>query len=144
VLQAWEKTESIASILRAKLIVFQCPKSFEPTDENIKNLERFFKRIKRKNYPLACEPRGSWEEKKIFQLCEKLDLIYCVDPFKNRPYSQKIAYLRLHGKGGYRYKYQNSDLEELRNICANFPQVYCMFNNVYKWEDALRFQEMIP
>jgi uncharacterized protein YecE (DUF72 family) len=143
VFQAWEKTEKIASILKARAIVFQCPKSFEPTGENIKNFERFFKKIKRKKYLFAWEPRGDWEEKKIIKLCGKLNLIYCVDPFKNTPYPQKIGYLRLHGRGGYRYKYTNSDLKELKKICGRFPEVYCMFNNVYMWDDALRFKKMI-
>jgi len=130
VFQAWEKTEKIASILKAKVIVFQCPRSFQPTEENTKNLEQFFKKIKRKDYLFAWEPRGHWKEDEVVKLCDKLDLICCVDPFKNNPHRQNIGYFRLHGKGGYRYKYADSDLKELREISTQFPKVYCMFNNV--------------
>ncbi len=143
VFQAWEKTEKIASILKTKTIVFQCPKSFEPTQENIKNLEKFFKKIKRKDFLFAWEPRGDWEERKVIKLCDRLELIYCVDPFKNKPYPQKCGYLRLHGRDGYRYKYTDSDLNNLKKLCGSFPKVYCMFNNIYMWEDALRFRKMI-
>jgi len=143
VFQAWEKTEKIASILKAKVIVFQCPGSFEPTEENLKNLEKFFKKIKRKDYLLAWEPRGDWDEKEVIKSCQSLDLIYCLDPFKNRAYQQKIGYLRLHGKGGYKYKYTDSELKELKNLSSKYPRVYCMFNNVYMWEDALRFRKTI-
>jgi uncharacterized protein YecE (DUF72 family) len=160
-LEAWGKTEKIAQILESKIIVFQCPPSFEPSSENKKNFEKFFKTVKRKDYLLVWEPRGKWERKEISGLCKKLDLVPCVDPFKlvvskanlNEPFPCKIGYFRLHGKTGYHYKYTDSDLEELRKIfCSplrsDLPQVkndynliYFMFNNVFMFEDALRFQK---
>jgi uncharacterized protein YecE (DUF72 family) len=161
--EAWEKTEKIASILESKIIVFQCPPSFEPNSENKKNLEKFFKTIKRKDYLLVWESRGKWESKEISSLCEKLDLVPCVDPFKlvvskanlNEPFPSKIGYFRLHGKTGYRYKYTDSDLRKLTKIVRshlwqdspnfekNYNLVYFMFNNVYMFEDVLRLQKMI-
>jgi uncharacterized protein YecE (DUF72 family) len=170
--EAWERTQKIARILKSKIIVFQCPPSFKPSSENKKNLERFFKRIKRKDYLLVWEPRGRWERKEILSLCEKLDLVPCIDPFKlvvgkanlNEPfpwyepygsYRCKIGYFRLHGKTGYRYKYTDSDLEELAKIVRsqlwrdspqvrkNYNLVYFMFNNVFMFEDTLRFRKMI-
>ena len=36
--QAWRKTLEIAETLRAKVVVFQCPASFQPTGANVKNL----------------------------------------------------------------------------------------------------------
>src|ERR1700744_4682951 len=39
---AWERTREIADIIDAQAIVFQCPASFLPTRENIRNLESFF------------------------------------------------------------------------------------------------------
>lgn len=143
VFQAWENTEMIASILKAKVIVFQCPGSFTPISENEKNLERFFKKIKRKDFLFAWEPRGDWEERKVIKLCDRLELIYCIDPFKNKPYQQNIGYFRLHGKGGYKYRYTDSELKELKNLSSKYPRVYCMFNNVYMWEDSLRFRKTI-
>ncbi len=110
VFSAWEKTEKIASILKAKIIVFQCPSSFAETEENKGNLEKFFKKIKRENYLFAWEPRGYWKEKEIERLCKDLDLIHCVDPFKNKTTTKKLAYFRLHGKKRYRYNYTDYDL----------------------------------
>ena len=153
--EAWEKTEKIAQILKSKIIVFQCPPSFEPDAENKKNLGKFFKRIQRKNYLLVWEPRGRWERKEISSLCEKLNLVPCVDPFKNEPLPCKIGYFRLHGKTGYRYKYTDSDLEELKKMVRfplrqdppqvkkNYNLVYFMFNNIFMFEDALRFQKIM-
>ncbi len=163
VLEAWERTEKIAQILKSKIIVFQCPPSFEPNSENKKNLQQFFKSIKRKDHLLVWEPRGRWERKEILSLCEKLDLVPCVDPFKlvvskanlNGPLPCKIGYFRLHGKTGYRYKYTDSDLEELKKrvgfrlrrdsaqVKKRYNPVYFMFNNVYMFEDALRFRKIM-
>jgi uncharacterized protein YecE (DUF72 family) len=183
--EAWEKTEKIARILKSKIIVFQCPPSFEPNSENKKNLEKFFKTIngsavrqahcpeqsrrtsspqERKEYLLVWEPRGRWERKEVSSLCEKLNLVPCVDPFKlvvskanlNEPFPCKIGYFRLHGKTGYRYKYADSDLEGLKKMVqatakgghssqvkTKYKLMYFMFNNVYMFEDALRFQKMM-
>jgi uncharacterized protein YecE (DUF72 family) len=112
-------------------------------------LEKFFRAIERKSYLLVWEPRGKWERKGISSLCEKLDLVPCVDPFKNEPFACKTGYFRLHGKTGYRYKYTDSDLGELAKKAQSslrkkdYNLVYFMFNNVYMFEDALRFQEMM-
>jgi uncharacterized protein YecE (DUF72 family) len=154
VLGAWGKTEKIAQILKSKIIVFQCPPSFEPNSLNKKNLERFFKTIERKGHLLVWEPRGKWERKEILSVCEKLNLLPCLDPFKYKPFPGKIGYFRLHGKTGYRYKYTDSDLEKLKQIAQilikvrrsrqnknNCNLIYFMFNNVFMFEDALRFQK---
>jgi len=138
---AWEKTERMAQILNASIIVFQCPASFQPTPENRQNLRRFFKTIKRRRYKLVWEPRGKWTREEISELCQELNLVPCVDPFKQAPFPGKMGYLRLHGKGGYRYRYTDPDLKKLIAWAKDFDTVYFMFNNVYMLEDALRFKE---
>jgi len=151
VFKAWEETEKIAQILKARIIVFQCPASFRPAPENKGNLEKFFKAIKRKNFIFVWEPRGRWEREEISNLCEKLNLLPCLDPFKSeippeaaeKPFPGKVGYFRLHGKAGYRYKYTDSDLKELKALAKGFNTVYFMFNNVHMFEDALRFKQKI-
>jgi uncharacterized protein YecE (DUF72 family) len=145
---AWERTEKTAQILDAKIIVFQSPASFQPTLGNKKNLEKFFKTVERREHLFVWEPRGKWERKDIASLCGKLNLIPCVDPFKleippkakKKPFSGEMGYFRLHGKTGYRYKYTESDLKELKALGKDFDIVYFMFNNVYMLEDALTFK----
>ncbi len=46
--EAWETTLASAEALQARTILFQCPASFQPTKENIANLERFFSSIDRR------------------------------------------------------------------------------------------------
>lgn len=55
---AWQRTEEIAAVLQARVIVFQCPRSFLPTGENTRNLSAFFHQIDRRRHILAWEPRG--------------------------------------------------------------------------------------
>lgn len=137
---AYQKTSEIARILRAKVIVFQCPVSFIPSEENKKNMKRFFKNIKRHDFILAWEPRGGWPEQDILALCKELDLVHVVDPFKDRALYGGIVYYRLHGIEGLRYKYTDEDLKRLLSLCPEDRTSYVMFNNVFMFEDALRFK----
>ena len=138
---AWEKTREMAQALKAKLVVFQTPASFQPSPENKKNLERFFGEVNRGDFLLVWEPRGAWKGEEVGELCEDLNLIHGVDPFKNDPRAGKIAYFRIHGITGYRYRFNERDLGILRKKCQGIS--YCLFNNITMWTDALAFQELI-
>jgi uncharacterized protein YecE (DUF72 family) len=143
VLEAWAKTEEVARILRAKMIVFQSPPSFHPTAENMKNLTKFFKAIDRKDFLFAWEPRGAWKAKDTVMLCRKLGLIHCVDPFKADPAHGPVGYFRLHGKAGYRHHYSRKDLDELKDKLNNQKTAYLMFNNVSMYSDAKSLQNLL-
>ena len=141
---AWERTREIASILDAQVIVFQCPKSFLPSRENIRNLTTFFTEIDRDHRTLAWEPRGDeWRPELIRDLCAGNNLIHCVDPFKHDPAYGDSLYWRMHGRTGYSYRYTDEDLAELDaklRAHAHLPGPhYVLFNNIYSLQDALRF-----
>lgn len=144
VFKAWEMTKKVAKTLGSKIIVFQSPASFEPKKENIENFRRFFKKIKEKHFFFAWEPRGKWDESLIKDLCQELNLIHCVDPFKQKPVFGKINYFRLHGKPDYNlyYKYTDSDLKELLKFCDK-KENYVLFNNLPMFEDAQKFKSLI-
>ena len=136
---AWERTALIARALRARVVVFQCPKSFEPTRENVYNLRRFFAEIGPQEFALAWEPRGEWPGALIAELCGERNLVHCVDPFQAQSVSGAIAYWRLHGLGGYRYRYSDAELEHLQNLLRETRKpAYVMFNNVWMKDDAAR------
>lgn len=143
VFEAWEKMDSIAQILDSKIILFQTPASFAPTPEHNQNLHQFFKQIDRKNYTLVWEPRGDWKPDQIRNACKDLNLVHCVDPFKQKPTAGKINYFRLHGKPGYnlKYEYTEQDLKQLKKSCDK-PLNYVMFNNMGMNQDAQQFLEM--
>lgn len=143
--KAWETTRAIAAALDAKIIVFQCPASFVPSPVNVKNFTTFFDKLRKEPRRLAWEPRGAWPADLIRGLCAELGLIHCVDPFVNRSVFGDMVYWRLHGKGGFSYKYTEEDLGELRGMLATQPDLpaYVLFNNVPMREDALRFEAML-
>jgi len=142
VFAAWERTREIAAALGAKIVVFQCPASFRPTEEHKANMRAFFGSIQRGGLILAWEPRGPWGDDEVRELCVELGLVHCVDPFQRQPVRGEPAYFRLHGIGGYRYRYTNEDLATLLEWCRPYGETYCLFNNVSMWDDALRFKEV--
>lgn len=141
VFQAWEKTSTIAQILRAKVIVFQCPAKFSATEENVKNMRYFFTHIGRGDFIFAWEPRGEWDREAIVRLCRDLDLVHCVDPLESEAYYGKPSYFRLHGGPGYRHQYTDEELARLRELVRG--GAYVLFNNLTMYQDALRFKELI-
>lgn len=139
--QAWHRTLEVARALRAAAVVFQCPPSFGPTPQNVARLEQFFRIAPRDGLSFVWEPRGGWPGALVQRLCQELDLVHCVDPFVTASVYGRFRYYRLHGRGGYRYRYTEADLQELRSLCR--APAYVMFNNVSMWEDALRLWELL-
>lgn len=137
VAEAWQQTRAIALGLRAAVVVFQCPASFTPTAEHVRNLRRFFRSVERGGLRAAWEPRGDWPAGLVERLCRELDLIHCVDPFAAESVYGAPRYYRLHGRTGYRYRYTGEDLRTLRGWCRG--PTYVLFNNATMWDDARRF-----
>ena len=140
--EAWETTLASAKVLRAKTILFQCPASFKQTAENIASLERFFRSIDRAGLSLCWEPRGVWDSTVVRSICERLQLGHVVDPFVGKTVTPNMTYFRLHGRNGWRYQYEISELRELAEIVANQKACYVFFNNSKMSEDALRFCQL--
>ncbi len=143
VFAAWAQTRAFAGALGAIIIVFQCPPSFTPTPEHVANLRSFFSRIDRTGWQAAWEPRGDWAPDLIQGLCRELDFVHVADRLKEKPLSGAIRYYRLHGLTGYRYVHTDQDLQRLKAACEEKLPTYCMFNNIFMAEDAVRFQAML-
>ncbi len=141
--QAWKTTLALARVLKAKVVVFQCPASFRPTQENLNNLRRFLQWAERDPFRFGWEPRGAdWTPELVRDLCSELDLVHVVDPFQQRAGHGSPRYFRLHGIGGYRYHFSDQELHRLRGFCTA-RLTYCMFNNIAMGEDALRFLRLL-
>jgi uncharacterized protein YecE (DUF72 family) len=151
----FEAMKEICMALKAKILLFQSPSSFKPSDENIKRMEEFFGKIKREKLILAWEPRGEWHKKPelIKKVCKKFDLVECVDPFRNEALyfgKEKIAYFRLHGFGlisMYNYNFSKKELEELKekvkSLEEELEEVWVMFNNSMMYKNALEFSNLL-
>ena len=145
---AWERTLGIARTLRASVVLFQCPASFRPEQENLNNFRTFFSDIPRGSFLLAWEPRGDWPDALVEKLCRDFDLIHCVDPFKRESIHGIPTYWRLHGKTGYSYRYSDEELIQLRSLLLGRLQNghapnYVLFNNVWMKDDAKRFATLL-
>lgn len=143
VMAAWRTTLEAARALKASIIVFQCPASFTPTLEHVKNLRAFFRAIRKEaeGLVLGWEPRGNWPRDIVTPLCADLGLIHVVDPLQAVPPQTAFRYFRLHGVGNYHYRYTDSDLLKLLSLCGKIT--YCLFNNSAMAEDASRFQALV-
>jgi uncharacterized protein YecE (DUF72 family) len=150
VLRAWERTLECARILGSRVILLQCPARFGPTEENKTNLRAFLRKIRSdtrsksqvERLSLVWEPRGEWKTEEVKELCEELRLVHGVDPFQQMPVTSDGAYFRLHGRGGYRHRYSDAELEELRSKTRAWSPCYVLFNNLSMREDAQRFQKL--
>lgn len=141
--EAWEVTRDSALALKARVVLLQCPASFTPTDEHVENLLRFLGSIDRAGLDIAWEPRGGWPPELVGEICEEQNVIHAVDPFKNESVTPERAYFRLHGRTGYRYQYEDFELEELLEMLPENGDSWVLFNNVKMREDAARFQTIV-
>ncbi|MGB9758047.1 MAG: DUF72 domain-containing protein [Candidatus Bipolaricaulaceae bacterium] len=150
--RSFSRTAEIARILRAKVLLLQCPASFGPTPENEKALRDFLLEIGRDDFILVWEPRGAWEKEpeRVRAICEEFGLVHCTDPFKWLPVGNgPLFYLRLHGAPPgtkmYRYTYTDSDLSWLLQTVRGLrgETVYILFNNDTMANDARRFLSLL-
>ncbi|MGQ9596238.1 MAG: DUF72 domain-containing protein [Thermoproteota archaeon] len=149
--EAWDETLNIARGLRAKIVIFQTPPSFNPSPRNLDNMRKFFVEIDRDNLRLAWEPRGEWLGKGnlVKDIMKKLDLIHVVDPFWDQPLTAGVYYFRLHGLGkryNYNYEYSPEDLGRLKRIIGGLEdaeEIYVLFNNVKMRDSAKLFTGLL-
>jgi uncharacterized protein YecE (DUF72 family) len=145
----WQRSLACAQLLGATAMLFQCPASFTPTDENVTRMRRFFETIERPAARLLWEPRGAaWVTQRplALSLCRDLGLVHVVDPFVTEPEPGHPVYWRLHGIGGARHSYTDGQLQHLRDLlqrAATTAPAYVMFNNLPRVGDAKRFVRML-
>jgi uncharacterized protein YecE (DUF72 family) len=151
----FRQLEAVCRAVDARIALFQSPANFAPTVENANKLREFFRITDRGNFVFVWEPRGKWyDEPHIVQeLCEELDLVHCVDPFRNEPLgfgTDGIAYFRLHGFGRptmYHYDFSEQELDRLHAMIETLPapmrHAYIMFNNAACYTNARTFLRMV-
>ncbi|KRE41612.1 hypothetical protein ASG74_11770 [Knoellia sp. Soil729] len=143
VLAAWQRTLECARILHATAVLLQCPRSFRPTGENVARLRSFLTQVERPTGRLLWEPRGDWPTQLVGNLCAELDLVHVVDPMHAETVTPDRTYYRLHGTSGSRHVHTDVELRRLRDLVADRPSPYVMFNNLPRTGDAERFQALL-
>ena len=142
--RALDLSLTAASTLRATAILFQCPASFRPTEENVDNMRRFFSSAPRADgLRFLWEPRGAWPDDVLVNVCHDCALTHVVDPFlRDSVTPSPLTYWRLHGRGSHYRPYTDVELEELHARVPGDADVYVMFNNIPRVNDAKRFIEL--
>jgi uncharacterized protein YecE (DUF72 family) len=143
---AWHRTLELAQALRAEAIVFQVPRSFLPTRDNLRRMHRFFEAIDRRGPRMVFEPRGdAWTDEVVHRVIAELDLVHAVDPFLRRPLGRGMRYFRLHGRPAYHYHYRYTDAElsALRDMLSTSRPNRVLFNNDSMAGDATRFLRLL-
>jgi uncharacterized protein YecE (DUF72 family) len=141
--QAWDRTRAIADALDAEAVVFQTPKGFRPTADNLAHLRTFFGEAERDGRLMVFEPRGEeWGDALLAPLLAELDLVHGADPFLRAPAGDGPAYFRLHGRPAYnyRYHYTDDDLDRLAAWLRHWEEARVLFNNDGMADDARRLR----
>ena len=131
----------VVRALNAPIILIQTPRSFRQTAEHVQKVLDFLS-ILPSDIEYALELRG-WTYDERFS-----NWIWVVDPFAKMPPEQDVYYFRLHGSPPgermYRYRYSDTDLQWLKEFVSTLSgDVWIFFNNIWMYEDALRFKEMM-
>ncbi len=147
----YEKNLIICKALRAFVLHFQFPPSFEVTRSVVQNWCDFFASAnKESGLRFAMEirnPDGDKEEIRSFQ--EDYDIIPVSDPFRNEievSKDSKIQYSRIFGFGEHtRWNFSTSELLELKLKLArtSASKRYLTFHNLSMYEDGARMKKMI-
>ena len=139
--KTWEKIKAIGEALRAKILIFQTPPTFKDTEENINRVKNFFSSINA-DFKFAIECRG-WKKETIEKIFPEIGLIQIVDPFTEKPIEQEINYYKLQGMGAiaHRYRFKDNDLQKLKEMVKEGD--YVIFNNVFMYDDAMKFMELM-
>lgn len=143
---AWQVTLAAREALGATAILFQCPASFRPTDDNVAAMRDFLRRIERpKDVRLLWEPRGKWPNELVTALCRELKLVHAVDPFVRPSVTPELLYWRLHGNKTSYARYSDDELRQLISWLPTDPVVDCyvLFNNIPRVKDVQRFRELL-
>lgn len=144
-LELWDAFRRAVEPLRPRVYVFQTPPGMDI--ELLRDAMEFFKTIKGEGV-FAWEPRGAIANTPdLDEILGEIGVSLVVDPLKRPTPRSPIYYFRLHGLGrgevNYRYKYTDEDLARLLEITKKLENSYIMFNNIYMFEDAIRFKRLL-
>ncbi|HIQ13327.1 MAG TPA: DUF72 domain-containing protein [Thermoprotei archaeon] len=141
---AIKKSIEICRAVGSSKLVIQLPPKLEWREYMIDTL----KYISQYGYTICLEPRNkSWFTGNVQEILRRLEIVFVTDPFKDGiiDLNNDLIYLRLHGIGGYRYRYTENDLKRLIQMVNKYidRDIYILFNNVYMYEDALTLLNLV-
>lgn len=140
------KMVEICDTLKANLLHFQTPPSFEINKVNIKKMKDFFSSANLNHLRIALEvrnkkPLGS----RFLNMLQELDIIHCIDLLKQEKptHLNDILYTRLFGKGPHNiYQPLDSELKQIDETMkgTGVKKAVVTSHSVRMFKDAARFR----
>jgi uncharacterized protein YecE (DUF72 family) len=139
-------------ILEAEAVVFRTPAEFSPSSANQDRMRRYFGEIASADAfgdtRRVWEAGGLWEPEGISKIAEELDLCVAIDPIAQDPLEEYQgfvaeqmargpAYLRIHGLGISRRRFEPYQLEMLAEMLQDLERSWVIFAHPGKYPDAL-------
>jgi len=141
-----EKMVRICEILKAEILHFQTPPSFEYNRANVEKVKDFILSANLDKLRIALEVRNSNSLESSFgKMLQDLDIIHCVDLLKDQKpvYFSDVFYTRLFGKGEHNiYQPLDSDLKQIDHTIINsgVKKAVVTSHSVRMFKDAARFK----
>jgi len=140
--EAWVETDKLAGALEAEAVLLQTPASFKASNEHATRLENFVAHAMRPRVSLAWEwAKGSWPDRKAFDLCERIGAIPVIDPLTTSIPDAEYVYLRI-GKPNGRKPIHDDDLKEVA-LQVRDRTGWVVFSNPSGVGDAHRLLDML-
>ena len=136
----------ICEILKAEILHFQTPPSFNFNNVNIEKVKDFIASAKLCNLRIALEKRNSIPLQSDFvRMLEELNIIHCVDLLKveEPAYLNDVLYTRLFGKGHHNiYQPLDSELKQIDQAATKegVKKAVITSHSVRMFKDAARFK----
>lgn len=147
-----EKLAEACQVLDAEAVVFKTPANFSPSAANRERMQRYFGEFATAeafgSTRRVWEPAGLWEPEGIAKVAESLELLVALDPLAHDPLEEYTdfvaqqmargeAYLRIHGMGISRRRFEPYQLEMLAEMLEDLQRSWVLFAHPGKYPDAL-------
>ena len=147
----YERNLIICKALRAFVLHFQFPPSFEVTNTVLQNWRGFFGSLKKeKGLNFAIEVRNPHGDRNALRaLMDDYDIIPTSDPSRGEiepSNDSKITYSRVFGRGEHtKWTFSSRELEELKQKVLKTPATrrYLTFHNMTMYEDGVRMKQLL-
>ena len=148
----YERNLSICKLLRAFVLHFQFPPSFEVSREVVENWRGFFSSLKKEkgmNFAIEIRNKKSSENQTVRSFLDNFDIIPTSDPTRNPlevSSNSRIQYSRVFGPGEHtKWNFSTKELESLRHIVVQTKasKRYVTFHNITMYEDGARLKELV-
>jgi uncharacterized protein YecE (DUF72 family) len=152
------KLVDASKIVSAEAVVFRTPASFTPSSANQDRMRKYFGEIASTEAfgttARVWEPGGLWEPAGITKIADELQLTVAIDPLAQDPLEEYqsfvaeqmargSAYLRIHGMGISRRRFEPYQLEMLADMLLDIDRAWVVFAHPGKYPDALAMARAI-